>query len=282
MLVHFVGGLGDALLNIFQTDNYTFLESIGPEEKIHVNFVVGNPKLQELLEWHPKRKQLILSTHDLEFPINDAVLTKWNLPLDIRPFKCWGIRPSPAIAADVKWHINQNDADLIKMIGTDPYIAFCCSAGHPLRNIPPKICSQAALACNRLGVRVLQLGSTYNITSPIHACTRQESPISGVAQYANLIDCLSLPGFLQVLDNAAGILACHSGPLIEAWFRRKPSYLVYPDNIHSFLQPDAPHSRFNFGMLDPECKTISVGKWHADHFENWLRETVGIAARGEL
>lgn len=268
-LVQFVGGIGDALLSIYQSDNYTFLDDLEADARVHVDCVMGNPRLHELFKWHPKRSQLTITSHDLEFPIDDEVLRKWGLPTNRRKYFSHGVIPSAEVVKRVRWNISPDvlERRIVKRLHHGPpYAAFSVSAGHPTRNIPIELAVEAKRICSLNGLRVVQIGSTYEITSPLMRCVREEPRIGADI---DLIDRTSVPGSLEIIDNAKILFTCHTSSLIEAWFRRKPAYLVYPDCMESYAAN--PGERFNFGWQFPEFSCSTIGKWNASDFDSFVK-----------
>lgn len=269
-LIQFVGGIGDALLHCYQTDDYIFLDTL--QEPVHVDFVVGNPHLNEFVQWHPNRHLIRVTQHDLEFPINSELLTRWQIPTDHRKYKSFGEVAPKVVIDQVRWYPRPSDMSIIERVRSGkPYVVFQLGAGHPTRNIPMEIAIAAAHACREAGLDVVQIGATYNITAKIMPCTREELSLHGV-QHINLIDQLSIPGSLQIIDAAAGVFCPHSSSLVESWLRRKPVYCVYPFNMSTYvadLSQDK-HRRFGFGFLYPECWRSSFQHWDTGAFRHWI------------
>lgn len=227
----FVGGIGDMLMAIFQSDVYTYLETL-KSPTVEIIGIEINPHLHEIFTHHPNRKNLLLSWAGLDdFPLDEA----WRLRNNVAPFRTWRPRTT-----EVVFYPSPEDEAVLSAL-PPRYACFAISAGHPERNLPPEISRSMADACLAVGITPVYIGRNYKLTSGLCSHEHREmEPGAGI----NLVDKLTLPGSLACIERAAVTFSAYSSAMLMAQFRKKPVFVAYPDKLHNLMFHDVNNERF--------------------------------------
>lgn len=105
------------------------------------------------------------------------------------------------------------------------YIVFQVSASDSKREIPAPIVYQLLQACIARGLTPVIIGRNYEHIDRQERFTGFE--MEGVI---NLIDKLSVPGTLELVKRAKGIVTGHTSMSMAAWITHTPQLLLYTEN----------------------------------------------------
>lgn len=217
------GGLGDFLIRMLEGTGYANLNNLKPEDTCDIHIVSHNPFCRELWEWHPKRAQLNLIIHPWrEVTANHQIREMNNIPQDFYPPPCSDkpiIYPSPEDiqALDV----------LARTEKLKPFVVISAVAGSKSRNISMQAVEAMVPALQAKGYDVVAVGRTYQRADQ-HP--NNDEYIYGFNKSViSMIDKLTIPGTLKLLEMSAGLIACHSAMALGNWFLyRRPNIIFYP------------------------------------------------------
>lgn len=252
----FVGGLGDMVIAMYESDNYTRFDQLGPDDTGRVGFYTANPFVAELFDHHPNRHKITVEVRPLCFPIDEARMRA----VGVDPADGWMPRSTPVI-----FHPSPADARILGEIPRSRYVIFSLSAGHQVRSIRAPIAQQAVAVARAAGYTVVLIGRSYNVRSEVGDWNRQEVVLDEQEGVVNLIDKLTVPGSLASLERAAGVFCCHSAICLASWYLNKPTYTLYPVGVTG--QWDRPtHRRFWPGMNQERSWQSAFEAWNPDNF----------------
>ena len=237
----FGGGLGDVISQCYWNGYYCHLERAGMAYgRAQVNLVTHNPYVPELFRWHP-RKDLI-----------DVVECGYWLPeknKEMRPK--WGLDPRhqlPRLEEKPIWYYSPEDSLWVETckLAVKPFVVISQAAGLPARNVPVGMVLDVMEALKLRDIVSVLVGRTFERHGRAEDLLLQADGSHTI----NLIDKLSVPGTLRILEMSQGLVTCHSALNLAGWHMRKPQLLLYPQSVKErhFLRRD----QWAFGADFPE------------------------------
>jgi hypothetical protein len=244
------GGLGDCFLQLFNRGAYTLLRDLSPvptsafspqPSAFSIYAAVHNPHALELFDHHPNRAQITIH----HCPVR-------NLLSDFRHCHAgWGIADQghdtgnphlPARERTFDFYPSPSDlsvlSDISRIAGQSPIIVLQHTAGERNRDIPSDLLDRICPILWEKGYFIVTIGRNYTRRPLLAEDARRFSSYCAVNQ-------LTVPGVCRLLQQASGLITCHSSLNILAWYLRKPQLLLYPDRTRGshFTKPD----RWSFG-----------------------------------
>jgi hypothetical protein len=245
--VEFGGGLGDIFQQIYGHGEYAALERLCPSETVTVALVTHNPYVQELFAHHPTRSQLDVRPLGYWLP-EDDVENRRRLTLPDQDTR--QARRVPRRGGAVTFYPSAADEELLASIARRaadqrrPLVVFSLSAGEPYKSIPRLLIPRLVNAVASAGCLPVFVGRTYE-----RNC-REELKGPWLALGVDAIDRLSVPGTARLVQQAAGVVACHSSINMLAWMERRPQLLLYPRSLYdTFI---GPRTQWAVGIDYPE------------------------------
>lgn len=263
--MEFVGGLGDVLNRCHQCPWYESIADLAPDEEAALVLLSHNPATLSLFRHHPTRGTLRI--YDLGFDgrfLNPIWRASMGLPSET------GFVPKNVDR--IALYPAPEDVPVLAAL-PDRYVAFIASAGTPERNLPEPIVEDAVDVALSLGFSVVFLGGTYvhryrSLGSlgpgPRHELRPRLRP--GVI---SLIDRLSVPGAGVVLDGAWAVFTAHTALCLFAWYRKRPTFLLYNDFIARTYVPLGP-AGYLFGLARPENAGLEIPDYRSDRWKAFL------------
>lgn len=218
------GGLGDFILRMFEGGGYATLNNLQPGDICDIHIVAHNPFCRELWEWHPKRAQLNLIVYPwVRVKENHEIRTINNIPPDVYPPPCSDkpeIYPSPE---DLQVLDVLSKTERLK-----PFVVISAVAGEDSRNISQYNLGLMVPYLQEKGYDVVAVGRSFK-----RMFGKGDEFVYGFNQQViSLIDKLTIPGTMKLLEQAAIVISCHSSVPLMNWFTcRKPSLVFYPSKI---------------------------------------------------
>lgn len=214
--VEFGGGLGDVITMMFNSDRYTSLEDLPPEERALIVIICHNPAAKEFFLWHPKVGQFTI--RDLGF---------WWPHEDVEKRKFHGLPPGPPFIwkkqESLTFFPAPDEAEgLAYLKGLGKYLVVSACAGGRDRNVPRKIVDEVIKSALGRGLKVVAIGRKYN--PDLH----EEYDFTPADGLLNLVGRLSAPATAIAVAQSAGVFCCHSAMCLLSWYLRKPVFLLYP------------------------------------------------------
>jgi hypothetical protein len=231
------GGLGDIFYQMFSEGSYSVLQDMKVEDRATVVLITHNPHVRELFDYHPKADQIEVKDLGYWLPEQDSVMRK----------KCGLPEPKPPLPVRnhrIEFYPAPSDEPVLRGLCGQRYVIFSASAGLPGRSIPPNLVEpllRQAVACSLLPVFV---GRSYERLARMEYRSRSSEAL-------DLVDQLTVPGVGRLVQDAAGVVCCHSAINILAWLLRKPQLLLYPKEVYQ--QHLLHHDMWAFGADFPEC-----------------------------
>lgn len=255
----FVGGLGDMVITMYESDSYTRFDTLLPGDSGAVAFFSVNPFVTELFDHHPKRNQINVVLRRLCFPVSHEIIRSAG----VDPADGWKPRKGAVV-----FHPSPEDVRALSSI-SGRYLIFALAAGHPGRNVPVEIAQRAVAMALAAGYKAVLLGRTYDVRADICWYDRKEVLLEHQEGMVNLIDRLTVPGSLVSLEGAAGVVCTHSAICLGSWYIQKPTYTLYPAGC--VRQWEAPgHKRFWPGINQENSWNSCFDAWNPDNFRLFL------------
>ena len=226
--VEYGGGLGDIFQQMYAHGTYTSLQALRPDEGATVTLITHNPFAPELFANHPKRAQLQICAPGYWLPEHDSANRR---RLSLPPFSSrWLTRRvraaarAPDVLSDGRRRGGDPDCERRGPTGG--------TADRRVRGERRRAAQVAAAAARgadcrrRRGGRLLAGVRRPHLRAQLPRRAQGFSAGLGV----ELVDRLTVPGTAQLVQEAAGVVCCHSSISMLAWMERKPVLLLYPDS----------------------------------------------------
>jgi hypothetical protein len=247
--IEYSGGLGDIFNAIYWGEGYRTLGAMHPQDTAHISLITHNPFADELFKWHPKRTQMEVRRFEYWHPKDDIDHREMN-----------GIQPPTLLSVvkkrDVEFYPSPAEASRLDVIVPVhiPYVVVSAVAGDAERTIPKDIvedlCARVAGRCD-----VMLVGREYARNG------RKEYRLADIprCQGFDCVNVFSVPGVAQLLQDAAGLVTCHSALNLLGWHMNIPQLLLYPDSVFErhIKCPD----QWAFGIGRPKTKHCTFARY---------------------
>lgn len=230
--LEFSGGLGDILNQIYMTSAYRGLVDLWADDEAIVGVFSHNPFAWEIFEWHPKRPQM--SVHKLPYLHNSEIQP------DRHKYSRGGV-PLESTRQAVKFFPAPADEHYLRDLRIEQAVVMSPTAGLPDRSIPDKLVADIVNRLIERGRDIIFVGRNYERFG------RREYDPPVHQQVHNLIDVLSVPGVMELVRRAAGLVTCHSALNIAAWHLKTPQLLMYPPSVY-FRHFLGARNEWSFGL----------------------------------
>jgi ADP-heptose:LPS heptosyltransferase len=253
--VIFERALGDNIQMFYRSKTYQLLEHLNGENgKLNV-ILRGkyNPFIHEIFLNHPKREYFTLGYEELPIEYQGEV-GLLNIH-DYEEIAQFDTQEKPVFYPLV------SDEPILNALPTDkPYIIFSSGAGidrtfeGEMRSIPLDIAEVLNYyildECERRGYNLFVTGKSYH-----QAFGRGE--VKAVEGSIDLVDKLSIPGSLKVMQGARAIITAHSAPIVLAWEERKSCISIVPPSLYRNNVVGRDYNCWGYGFAYPECTGLS-------------------------
>jgi ADP-heptose:LPS heptosyltransferase len=260
----FVGGLGDILEQIWNSDRYVRLSRLKGRAKVVVS--CPNPGAIDLFRFHPAASSFDLVSVPFHGNWSPDVWKKYDVEEEAPA--------SPRNQAErVLVHVGPDDLPVLEDLTKKPYLVFSLSAGTDDRNIPSEIAERAAELSAAAGFRVVTVGRTYTpahheSVKPNAEVHRSETHLGQWPYVFDAIDRLSTPGSLVAIAAASGFFGCHSSMCLASWFVRKPTFVLLPKTLYGGFKVN---DHYTFGRDYPENFHGEFSDWTPGFFGAFLQ-----------
>lgn len=257
----YMGGLGDVFLRLKSSSWYASLDRLAPDERAAVVLMCHNPNAAQLFEWHPKIAQI--EVFDLGYdghkghPWDDL---KWRAAHQL---PAGGLCPPPHDGTPLRFYPSPADLEIIASFEANKFVVMCPAAGTPERTIPPSLADAVAFDLIKMGFTVVEAGAGVYLN-------RQFGPMRSRSGLISLVDKLSVPGTIELIRKARGLVTAISFPALAAWYIEKPVCLLYPQAIKDkYVTP-----RFGMGYFYGLDYATTVhaenSTYHPDLLKKWV------------
>jgi ADP-heptose:LPS heptosyltransferase len=251
--IEFGGGLGDIINQAYVLGNYQFLDKLSENNTANIYIITHNPFVEEMFKWHPKREYINLHIFDYWHPSENAKKRpEVGMPLQIKPIM--------KSCTDINFYESEDDRNVLSSFLNKKFIVISAAAGELHRNIPISILDDMVLKFKELNIEIVTVGKDYPRIS------REEIRISGTT---DLINKLSIPGTLKLIEMSIGLITCHSALNLYAWHIKKPQLLLYPEDVKNrhFLVRD----QWSFGKDFDNTVHCSFDEYNmAEHLPKFI------------
>ena len=273
--VEYGGGLGDIFQQMYVHGTYSALQHLEDDEVATVTLITHNPFAHELFANHPKKAQLEVCTPGYWLPEADgASRRRFALP----PFSATPYTPGPAPRhGAVTYFPTDADAETLRALFSDPrakrkpIVVFSVSAGEPYKSLPAALIPRLVADVADAGCIPVFAGRTYERNF------RQELRDAWVNKGIELIDRLTVPGTARLVQEAAGVVCCHSSINMLASMERKAQLLLYPQSLfETFFRP---RTQWAAGIDYAETVHGQFDEYDTQMMERFLLRIVGMTKK---
>lgn len=217
----FGGGLGDVIHQSYENGYYCHLDRTGKDfARASIALVSHNPFVRELFDWHPKRALFDIKECGYWLPHqNNEMRKKHNLPA--RPHM-------PPLTTKPTFYPSPADLTTLSENPLGKYVVVSQAAGMADRDLDEFTVFRIVDLLWSKGVTSVFVGRSYE-----RAGRREGLKDARRDGSVNLVDRLTVPGTLRLLEGSAGLVTCHSALNLAAWHMRKPQLLLYPKSVYS-------------------------------------------------
>jgi len=265
----YVGGLGDAILRMYFSGKawYEQLETLSPRERGVVVLMSHSPYLKEVFRWHPKRKRIHVLDLGFTTDFHPWENREWRLAHGLpEAAPCPPYAPSRTLT----FYPSPSDKALLRRARRrGPYIVLAAVAGKPEKTIPPHICEEIVWSTSLSGHRVITVGRSRYFR-------REDLVWSKNPRFRDLIetvDRLSVPGMMELVKGAAGVVSADTSVLHAAWQEHKPVFLLYNRWTAENLVPRGPVGYMQ-GIDRGETDHMEFSNYTNDRLRRWLSNRI--------
>lgn len=218
----YVGGLGDAILRMYFAGElwYKILENLPPKEHAVVTLMCHNPFLAEVWKWHPKQKQIHVLDLGFTTPFHPWENRDWRVANGLPPeAPC----PPHAPASTMEFYPSAADWKILSpLLSGEPYIVVAATAGGTGKSFPDEIRKSVARVVRKARFQCVVVGRGMYLAR--EGRDRDVEPGFGIV---DAVDRLSVPGMIEAVKGAAGVVSADTSVLHAAWQEHRPVFLLY-------------------------------------------------------
>ena len=245
--IHWGGGMGDIFQGIHRSSNYPNLIHLNSEDKVDVLLICHNPFVLDFFKWHPKAGQLNVKCPGYWGPEHNEVRRKeggfWRNEEE---------NQIPGPGGPVVFYPSPEDVETLKQFEGKRIVVIQATAGCADRNIPVDQMDKMLKDLKDKDVVVVGIGRNYE--------RGDRSPEFDYSEYpwvVSMVDKLSIPGTIQLIEQSVGVIACHSCVCLMAWRVRKPNILTLPRAInHINGIGRGEKNQWTYGLFYPETQLV--------------------------
>lgn len=271
------GGLGDIVNHIYWLPCYQNLKWLESWERAFIVVSSHNPHAKELFLWHPKADQITICDIGFHCSFQDP---NSRDPLSLRRDGCmhhWQFGP-------VEFHAPPSDDPALEVAAKlGQYVVFATGSAEKDKFVPENIVRDAAQRARASGMSIVTVGRNYiashfGLTPPAKDW-RAEFRLAPSTGAVDLIDKLSVPGVMKVIQGAAGIFTAHSACCMAAYHMKKPTFVLYNEFAKkTYLpKPGQPWQGYFHGAGNPGCDNAWYPEYTSERMDRWLRNVRRIS-----
>ncbi len=247
--IAFGGGVGDVLNHCFSDDQYSNLMNMTDEDTCDIFLNCHNPYAREIFDWHPKKSQLNVIWHGY-WTSNDEMNKRREHGIFTENTDPPGPKGVP------KFYPCQEDIKLLEDIKEfskgRKLIVIQATAGCSDRDIPEYQMKKMLADLETRDCVVVGVGRNYQRSDRYGEFKYDEYP-----EVLSMVDRLSVPGTVELIKQASGVIACHSAICLVAWHFHTPNILTLPRAInHINGIGRGEKNQWTFGLFQPETRLV--------------------------
>lgn len=242
------GGLGDVFNQLHIRNSYNLLLFMPEGDTVELVTISHNPAVKELFVNHPRSADINLRSFDYWLCRDDAAKRREHaLPAS---GAVWRV---PAQPGPLKFFPTPGDLEVIASL-PKPFVAVAATAGEFDRDIIPQQRDRIMVQVEEAGYHLALVGRNYDRHGR-KEFRKQDSMFRYHDNVSDLVDRLTVGGTAYLLQQAAGMVTCHSSLNILGWHLRLPQLLVYPVIVQDHLVAG---NEWGFGCRYPETTTLRM------------------------
>lgn len=259
-----LGGAGDALLRLYFTGKswYNALFWMPPGEYAVFSLMCHNPYLFEIFAAHPCRYKIHLIDLGFTTPFHPWENKEWRVGNGLPPESpC----PPHDPADSLQFFPLPEDTEVMEsVLSGGRFIIMSATAGAQEKNIPPHIQYAAADAAIESGFSVVVVGRSRYKKDGAWNFPKSKSVV-------DLTDKLSMPGTLELVKAASGVVTADTMILHASWKEGRPVFLLYNDWTKENLVSRGAVG-YMHGINNPGTDHMTFSAYKQDLMRAWLKE----------
>jgi hypothetical protein len=259
------GGLGDVLLRLYFSGEswYTPLASLPPGSHAVFAFMCHNPYAAEIFQWHPARKRINVIDLGFTTSFHPWENREWRVEHGLLPeAPC----PPHAPAKTLQFYPSPADLKFLKKVKDGgKYIVLAATAGDPRKSIPNETRGGIVRGVIERGFQCLVVGRSMYLY-------REGNSVEGIdlaPGVVNGIDQLSVPGMIEVVKGASGVISSDTSVLHAAWHEHRPVFLLYNQWTLENMIPRGPVGYMQ-GIDRPDTDHMVFSAYTQERLVRWL------------
>jgi hypothetical protein len=258
------GGLGDLLLRLYFSGEsaYTPLASLPRGSHAVFALMCHNPYAAEIWRWHPARKRIHVVDLGFTTSFHPWENRDWRVAHGLPPESpC----PPHAPAETLQFWPSPADEKFLREVRSGgPYIVVAATAGDPVKSIPDPARPSIVRSIVESGRRCVVVGRSMYIYREGRT-VETETPMGVV----NAVDRLSVPGTLELVKGAVGVVSADTSILHVAWHEHRPVFLLYNAWTLENMIPNGPVGYMQ-GIDRPDTDHMEFSAYTEERFRRWL------------
>jgi ADP-heptose:LPS heptosyltransferase len=259
-----VGGLGDLLLRFYFTGEawYSPLASLPRGSHAVFALMCHNPYAAEIFKWHPARKQIHVIDLGFTTPFHPWENRDWRVAQGLPPeAPC----PPHAPAQTLQFYPSPADLRFIEKVKSGGrYVVMAATAGDPKKSIPDEIRASVMAETANQGAQCVVVGRGMYLNRE-----GRSSEIPATPGVVSAIDQLSVPGTIELVKGAAGVVSSDTSVLHAAWQEHRPVFLLYNQWTLETLIPHGPVGYMQ-GIDRKDTDHMTFGAYTEGRYRKWL------------
>jgi hypothetical protein len=262
----YVGGLGDAILRMYFSGDawYGPMERLGDRDYAVVVLMCHNPYLAEVFQWHPNYHRIHVIDLGFTTPFHPWENPGWRFDHGLpKEAPC-----PPYMPADtLKFFPSPADGEMLSRLRSlDRFVLMAATAGTPDKTIPRPFRENIARTAADMEVPLVVVGRSHYLKRE-----GREREIEETKGVIDATDRLSVPGMLEAVKLAAGVISADTSVLHAAWHEHKPVFLLYNRWCKENLVSRGPVGYMQ-GINRPNCDHMEFSEYGFGRLLKWLRE----------
>lgn len=259
-----VGGLGDAILRMYFSGGqwYKRLETMPPQARAVVALMCHNPYLAEVFQWHPRAAGIRVLDLGFTTSFHPWENADWRVAHGLpSAAPC----PPHAPADTLAFYPSPEDRTVLDELSASPrYLVMAATTGKPDKNIPQWTKEWIAKKAVEMGYRVLVVGRSRYLKQD-----GREREIEAADGVIDATDRLSVPGMIEAVKLAHGVVSADTSVLHAAWHEHRPVFLLYNKHCLENYVSRGPVGYMQ-GINRPDTDHMLFSKFTPDRFVRWL------------
>jgi hypothetical protein len=224
-----------------------------------------NPYVAELFRWHPKAPQIHVMDLGFTTPFHPWENREWRIEHGLpAEAPC----PPRAPQLGLKFYPSPEDGEMLdRLRALGRYVILAATAGAPDKTIPRAFRENIARAAADMEVPLVVVGRSHYLKRE-----GRERELEETRGVVDATDRLSVPGMIEAVRMASGVVTADTSVLHVAWQEFRPVFLMYNRWCKENLVSRGPVGYMQ-GIDRPDCDHMEFSEYGYGRFLKWLRES---------